>query len=382
MQSEELLDRIVADDVRGATTNAFSIAINMLEEDQLRDLFPPVVSSEFRQVYLNELGAELNEQFSSKLIKQLKKHELARIALNISKQHYISDAVTRQNIPALRKPSLNKKSTRQFKSFDYETAATNFVGRSAAFETVEKFMNSDESFSWCMMSGPGGMGKSRFAAEVCQKYFAWEAGFYRQSGNAGFAWRNFRPSRDRLIVIDYTKVVGHDTVKAILSDFANDCHEYKGNRLRVILIERRFEENELQGLKRSDADPHVFPPDFTPLAITSLSDNEKWDVIQQVQETQLSHEAKDEILENLAKLDPEGRPLFAFIAGDALSRGESIKDWSVANAMESLFIRWEERIWSRGPMWQHRKISIRNICLLYTSPSPRDRTRSRMPSSA
>ena len=28
------------------------------------------------------------------------------------------------------------------------------------------------------------------------------------------------------------------------------------------------------------------------------------------------------------------------------------------------------------------KVSVRNICLLYTSPSPRDRTRSRMPSSA
>ena len=30
--------------------------------------------------------------------------------------------------------------------------------------------------------------------------------------------------------------------------------------------------------------------------------------------------------------------------------------------------------------WKIRKLS--NVCLLYTSPSPRDRTRSRMPSSA
>ena len=30
----------------------------------------------------------------------------------------------------------------------------------------------------------------------------------------------------------------------------------------------------------------------------------------------------------------------------------------------------------------YRKLSVRCICLLYTSPSPRDRTRSRMPSSA
>ena len=31
---------------------------------------------------------------------------------------------------------------------------------------------------------------------------------------------------------------------------------------------------------------------------------------------------------------------------------------------------------------QHEDVEIREICLLYTSPSPRDRTRSRMPSSA
>ena len=31
---------------------------------------------------------------------------------------------------------------------------------------------------------------------------------------------------------------------------------------------------------------------------------------------------------------------------------------------------------------QHRQTTLGNDCLLYTSPSPRDRTRSRMPSSA
>ena len=43
-----------------------------------------------------------------------------------------------------------------------------------------------------------------------------------------------------------------------------------------------------------------------------------------------------------------------------------------------------------GPMWRYlreflsdpRVIELNKACLLYTSPSPRDRTRSRMPSSA
>ena len=39
----------------------------------------------------------------------------------------------------------------------------------------------------------------------------------------------------------------------------------------------------------------------------------------------------------------------------------------------------------RDSDWQERVVQIRRVsktCLLYTSPSPRDRTRSRMPSSA
>ena len=35
-----------------------------------------------------------------------------------------------------------------------------------------------------------------------------------------------------------------------------------------------------------------------------------------------------------------------------------------------------------GDLYGRRKLMLFGICLLYTSPSPRDRTRSRMPSSA
>ena len=42
----------------------------------------------------------------------------------------------------------------------------------------------------------------------------------------------------------------------------------------------------------------------------------------------------------------------------------------------ALFVAWERRRIERG------EGALMNPCLLYTSPSPRDRTRSRMPSSA
>ena len=46
-----------------------------------------------------------------------------------------------------------------------------------------------------------------------------------------------------------------------------------------------------------------------------------------------------------------------------------------AVASLTIFIRWELRV-------EHPLLELRLFCLLYTSPSPRDRTRSRMPSSA
>ena len=36
----------------------------------------------------------------------------------------------------------------------------------------------------------------------------------------------------------------------------------------------------------------------------------------------------------------------------------------------------------RGASWLIDPLAVTDLCLLYTSPSPRDRTRSRMPSSA
>ena len=45
---------------------------------------------------------------------------------------------------------------------------------------------------------------------------------------------------------------------------------------------------------------------------------------------------------------------------------------------------WAEELdgWSRGARRHPLGLALQKVCLLYTSPSPRDRTRSRMPSSA
>ena len=61
------------------------------------------------------------------------------------------------------------------------------------------------------------------------------------------------------------------------------------------------------------------------------------------------HELKDEELEQLQQIDPSA------------TRAENLKEW---------FKRFQ------------RSLGHSNVCLLYTSPSPRDKRQSRMPSSA
>ena len=43
---------------------------------------------------------------------------------------------------------------------------------------------------------------------------------------------------------------------------------------------------------------------------------------------------------------------------------------------------WRNGEWDAGTLTEDNVLHISEGCLLYTSPSPRDRTRSRMPSSA
>ena len=57
---------------------------------------------------------------------------------------------------------------------------------------------------------------------------------------------------------------------------------------------------------------------------------------------------------------------------------------SVQSVAEALFDEWEDELdaYSSQNLRRQSERQLKNTCLLYTSPSPRDRTRSRMPSSA
>ena len=65
-----------------------------------------------------------------------------------------------------------------------------------------------------------------------------------------------------------------------------------------------------------------------------------------------------------------------------LSKERAFKKQALMIKSELKEVRLLERDISKITNMVHRKRKLQDICLLYTSPSPRDRTRSRMPSSA
>ena len=61
--------------------------------------------------------------------------------------------------------------------------------------------------------------------------------------------------------------------------------------------------------------------------------------------------------------------------------GSSIAGWKAINASDMLLMP-DDKSSVLDPFFEESAVILRCNCLLYTSPSPRDRTRSRMPSSA
>ena len=68
---------------------------------------------------------------------------------------------------------------------------------------LTSFLESKEQFSWWIITGPAGSGKSRLALELCQVIQGeWYAGFLSRAQSFS-EWSHWSPSQHTLIIIDY-----------------------------------------------------------------------------------------------------------------------------------------------------------------------------------
>lgn len=200
----------------------------------------------------------------------------------------------------------------------FSARATALVGRDAERAALNSFLRSNERFSWWLLAGAAGAGKSRLALELCRDARPeWNAGFLGRADKFD-RWSYFRPSRPTLVVVDYVASRAED-VSVLALQLARSA-EFFPNSVRLLLIERdqgswwsRFLREESQSESTEIiACQHGDPLCLGPLAAEALqslaADTARFQQIPWTEAMARSFQRR------MRTLDPLGRPLFAMMA--------------------------------------------------------------------
>jgi len=139
--------------------------------------------------------------------------------------------------------AFNFKNIRKYKNitplsipwFLYTQEQIKFVGRTEEFFHLNKFIESDNKFSWFLITGEGGIGKSRLALEFMNRLSDdWICGFINFDKEDPAYYNELFLSSNLFLVFDYV-AINIEKVKKILSAIASQELDEK---VRVLLIER------------------------------------------------------------------------------------------------------------------------------------------------
>lgn len=208
----------------------------------------------------------------------------------------------------------------------FSSRATSLVGRDKEQTRLGEFLNTESKFSWLLMTGDAGSGKSRLALELCQQVRdEWQAGFLSRM-RTEFNWSKFSPIQKTLIVIDYVASRAAEVGEIVLtlsrtsSDFTKP--------VRILLVERErswwwtsFCREESQ----SESAEIVVCQHGDPLELPGMSPTA---ILQIAKEVVLARsgiwdrQAASEFLARIYRYDRRGRPLFAMIVAFELEAVE------------------------------------------------------------
>jgi len=209
-----------------------------------------------------------------------------------------------------------------------------FVGRSSELRRLRQFIALESAFSWWVVTGSGGIGKTRLARQLCLdlRSRGWRAGFMPNGLVLGFSILvDWRPCEPTLIVVDYA-LERAAQIRGLMSRLARTWRS--GPPVRMILLEREADvsfEQEVLGNDLSDRGL-ILESRFAPrsLRLRRLSETQTWML---VAECPWRTDAKRVLVSaarftaRLRALDAERRPLIAMILADALAEA-SPSGWS------------------------------------------------------
>jgi tetratricopeptide (TPR) repeat protein len=243
--------------------------------------------------------------------------------------------------------------------FQFTSGRTEFLGRETEMARLQQFLRRASRFSWWLVAGSGGMGKSRLALEFCRAVTAgWDCGFlpleaaqrHTEPGEfeaAAAPWEHWQPDRPTLIVVDYlVERAGFlGNVIRLLAARKDLAHP-----VRLLLLERdaegrlwqpAFKAPDSTGQSWMDGSRHA-----DPLKLAAPNDEALWRII--VVMSNGKAENRTELLDQLRRIDPQTRPLFAAFLGDALANDEQPRRWDRATLLTHVLRRDFQHFWQPG----------------------------------
>lgn len=235
-----------------------------------------------------------------------------------------------------------------------------FFGRDREMDTLARFAAGGlEPFAWLLLHGPGGGGKSRLALEFCiaLQALGWRAGFLISDASQP-DWARWQPRLPTLLVIDYA-ARETDKVGALLGQLslrrAADGTSPLRYPVRALLIERAGEGDWLTRMLDAGGDKQRrMDTRAKNLPLETMDD--LWPVFQHVLGVRAP--AREATLAAFAKIDPRRRPLFAFLAADAIADGRDIRKLSAATLLDNVIARARIKFWKDAGGPEERLLAL------------------------
>jgi tetratricopeptide (TPR) repeat protein len=229
-----------------------------------------------------------------------------------------------------------------------------FRGREAALGALNEFLVAERNrpFTWWLVTGSGGAGKTRLACELCLRLRqrGWRAGFLPDSFVADIADLDaWCPRTPTLIVADYV-MKRIDEIRKLAARLARRDGLPP---LRLLLLERepgKLFESQFLGSDTSNRgviEQARYQPD--PLSLSELTEDEIWSLVEACpwrSDATRVPLARNEFFQRLDQLDSQRRPLVAMILADTLATsGAGAGLGGLKTVLRDLVTRERDHLW-------------------------------------
>ena len=208
---------------------------------------------------------------------------------------------------------------------NFAARRTELVGRESELHSLEGFLDSDRPFSWWLLTGPAGVGKSRLALDFClQKAESWKTGFIPAAST--FAdWSEWQPAKPTLAVIDYAA----DRVNMLRPALRALSQRHAGEKIRFLLLERTQSDYWWKELIGYGTESYVLEEsNYGPsLPISPMSKENIARIVEQIVDEEVLKTKDEAFLKELHNMKFLDRPLFAALAADAINSGRDPRQW-------------------------------------------------------